>query len=84
MWIFGPLDYKCRITFKFKINRKKLIIGWDVKIEREKNWEDLFSLTCSDFTLKLRNILLYILMSKKQTYVVLFMYFCIKFCILLL
>jgi hypothetical protein len=34
MWVFEPLDYKCRILFKFKRNGKKLIDGWDMKIER--------------------------------------------------
>jgi hypothetical protein len=34
MWTFGPLNYKCRIIFKFKINEKKLIDRSNVKIER--------------------------------------------------
>jgi hypothetical protein len=28
MWTFGPLNYKCRIIFKFKVNEKKLIDSW--------------------------------------------------------
>jgi hypothetical protein len=28
----GPLNYKCETIFKSKINEKKLIDGWDVKI----------------------------------------------------
>jgi hypothetical protein len=31
----GPLDYKCKIIFKSKSNGKKLIDGWDVKIEEK-------------------------------------------------
>jgi hypothetical protein len=35
MWAFGPLDYKCKIIFKFKRNiGQKLIDGRDVKIEK--------------------------------------------------
>jgi hypothetical protein len=32
------LDYKCKLIFKSKRNREKLIDGSDVKIE--KNWKD--------------------------------------------
>jgi hypothetical protein len=32
----GSLDYKCKIIFKYKRNGKKVIDGWDVKIE--ENW----------------------------------------------
>jgi hypothetical protein len=31
-----PLDYRYETIFEFKRNGKKLIDGWDVKIE--KNW----------------------------------------------
>jgi hypothetical protein len=35
MWAFGPLDYKCKIIFKFKRNiGQKLIDGRDVKIKK--------------------------------------------------
>jgi hypothetical protein len=50
MW---QLNYKCRIIFKFKINdytkkkknRKKLIDGWNMNIEKNwerKNWKNIF------------------------------------------
>jgi hypothetical protein len=41
----GLLDYKYKIIFKSKSNEKKLIDGWDVKIEGnwgKINWEDPF------------------------------------------
>jgi hypothetical protein len=34
-----PLDYKCKTIFKYESNGKKLIDGWDVKIE--KNWRKI-------------------------------------------
>jgi hypothetical protein len=43
---YRPLNYRYKTIIKFKRNGKKLIDGWDVKIEEnwgKINWEDPFS-----------------------------------------